>query len=68
MIVIVRPYEKPWVPDATNGLEYPADEEWRGQALFEYDPDADGQHNADWRLWYEQAAERGRRGLGQPVE
>ncbi|KAF7554106.1 hypothetical protein G7Z17_g3193 [Cylindrodendrum hubeiense] len=26
---------------------------YKGRALFEYDPDADGQSNADWRLWLE---------------
>ncbi|KAF1841660.1 uncharacterized protein K460DRAFT_409117 [Cucurbitaria berberidis CBS 394.84] len=71
--IIVRPYEKPWVRDTdkVTGAPinlYPQDQLWRGQALFEYDPLADGRFGADWRLWYEEASERGRKGLGQLVD
>lgn len=38
----------------------------RGQTMFEYDPNADGQGNGDWRLWYEEFSQRGRN-LGQEV-
>lgn len=32
----------------------------RGAALFEYEWDADGEGNGDWRLWYEYSHESGR--------
>ncbi|KAI2619290.1 hypothetical protein GGR54DRAFT_138240 [Hypoxylon sp. NC1633] len=35
-------------------------EQYQGKALFEYDPNADGNNNADFRLWYEQNSETGR--------
>jgi len=43
---------------------YDQGEEGRlGAALFEYEWDADGEGNGDWRLWYEYSHESGR-GLG----
>ncbi|PVH78877.1 hypothetical protein DL98DRAFT_589837 [Cadophora sp. DSE1049] len=42
------------------------DKRYQGVALFEYDPDADSQGDADWRLWYEEASEMGRH-IGQDV-
>ena len=33
---------------------------WRGVALYEYDRNADGKGNPDWRLWNEQSSIRGR--------
>jgi hypothetical protein len=33
---------------------------YQGKALFEYDPNADGNNNADFRIWYEQNSEGGR--------
>ncbi|KAL4861599.1 hypothetical protein BDV12DRAFT_62043 [Aspergillus spectabilis] len=42
----------------------PYNEYYRGVALFEYDRNADGSGNADWRLWYEASNEMGTR-LGQ---
>lgn len=38
----------------------------RGVAVLEYDADADGKGNGDWRLWYETKEARGRE-LGQNV-
>lgn len=35
-------------------------QEYQGKALFEYDPNADGLGNPNFRLWYEQAMEDGR--------
>lgn len=32
---------------------------WQGKALFEYDPDADGDSNPNFRLWYEQTMRNG---------
>jgi hypothetical protein len=71
--ILVRPYEKPWIirtqPNTgAQSVVYPDDQLWRGQALFEYDPLADARYGADWRLWYEEASERGRKGLGQLVD
>jgi hypothetical protein len=34
-------------------------EQYQGKALFEYDPNADGSNNPDFRLWYEQNYETG---------
>ncbi|KAJ8120462.1 hypothetical protein ONZ43_g2834 [Nemania bipapillata] len=35
------------------------DQDWQGKALFEYDPDADGNSNPNFRLWYEQTMRNG---------
>ncbi|KAI1775412.1 hypothetical protein F4818DRAFT_416515 [Hypoxylon cercidicola] len=35
-------------------------QQYQGKALFEYDPNADGNNHADFRLWYEQNSETGR--------
>jgi hypothetical protein len=37
------------------------------QALFEYDRDADGQGNADWRVWMEAQSFRATTNLGLEV-
>ncbi|KAI1735148.1 hypothetical protein F4680DRAFT_453241 [Xylaria scruposa] len=42
----------------------PYTQDYQGVALFEYDRNADGQGNADWRLWLEASNEMGT-GLGQ---
>lgn len=39
---------------------------YQGVALFEYDNNADSSGNADWRVWFEAANERGSK-LGQNV-
>jgi len=46
---------------ATNIEDY--QQGYQGKALFEYDPNADGANNPNFRLWYEQASENGR-GIG----
>jgi hypothetical protein len=38
-----------------------------GRAIFEYDPNADGYGNPDWRLWDETTFEQGSN-LGQRVQ
>ena len=43
---------------ATNLEDYI--QAYQGKALFEYDPDADGSNNANFRIWYEQTSEDGR--------
>jgi len=45
---------------------YPSNQQYRGRALFEYDPNADGNGNGNWRLFYEQNVEDGR-SRGQDV-
>jgi hypothetical protein len=35
-------------------------QDYQGKALFEYDPDADGLGNPNFRIWYEQTTEDGR--------
>ncbi|KUJ14025.1 uncharacterized protein LY89DRAFT_737025 [Mollisia scopiformis] len=53
--------------------QYPANELYRGQALFEYDPNADGNGNGNWRLFYEETSVDGRSkgqnvvGVNQPT-
>ncbi|KAL2820345.1 hypothetical protein BJX63DRAFT_311484 [Aspergillus granulosus] len=42
----------------------PYEQYYRGIAIFEYDRNADGAGNADWRLWYEASNEMGT-SLGQ---
>ncbi|KAI8966244.1 hypothetical protein F5Y11DRAFT_343630 [Daldinia sp. FL1419] len=34
-------------------------QDYQGKALYEYDPNADGANNANFRLWYEQNTENG---------
>jgi hypothetical protein len=46
--------------------QYPENELYRGQALFEYDPNADGNGNGNWRLFYEETSVNGR-SRGQDV-
>jgi hypothetical protein len=43
---------------ATNVEDYT--QAYQGKALFEYDPDADGLGNANFRIWYEQTVNDGR--------
>jgi hypothetical protein len=47
-----------------TGDGYPND--YQGVALWQYDPNADGNRNANWRLWFEAANENGT-ALGQDV-
>ncbi|KAJ8122949.1 hypothetical protein O1611_g9711 [Lasiodiplodia mahajangana] len=43
---------------AMNSKDYT--QSYQGRALFEYDPNADGSNNANFRLWYEQTMVDGR--------
>jgi len=61
--VVVKPYY-PLTEEEENDISGAS---VRGQTMFEYDRNADGQGNADWRLWYEQFSQRGTN-LGQEVE
>lgn len=47
-----------------TGQGYP--EEYQGVALWQYDPNADSNGNANWRLWFEASNENGR-AMGQVV-
>ncbi|TGJ78222.1 hypothetical protein E0Z10_g10548 [Xylaria hypoxylon] len=46
---------------AANAAQYEEQDaqQHRGKALFEYDPNADGNNNANFRIWYEQNMENG---------
>ena len=43
-------------------ISYRVDNEkaYRGQALFEWDPNAHGEGQADWRIWFEHLSFEGR--------
>ncbi len=53
------------IPYIAQG-QYPNNQLYRGQALFEYDPNADGRNNGNWRLFYEESSVNGRT-VGQDV-